>query len=132
MSVSLCQWRGGFAQGSDVVEDPERASMGRYDQIILMNPQIAHGSVRQVELQRLPVLAVIEGHPHRILRAREQQALAHGIFADRIDGTEVWQADGYQLPAIASIVGAVDVWMHIIDAEAAHRNVHGLLIEVGG
>ena len=49
-----------------------------------------------------------------------------------IDGTEVWQADGYQLPAIASIVGAVDVWMHIIDAEAAHRNVQGLLIEVGG
>src|SRR5438045_4826276 len=36
-------------------ENPERAAVRGNDQILAVNPEVAHGSVRQVELQRLPM-----------------------------------------------------------------------------
>ena len=61
-----------FAQWSDVIEDPEAAAVRGHDQIIVVNPEIAHRRVRQIQLQRLPAIAVIERYPDRILRPGEQ------------------------------------------------------------
>ena len=34
------------------------------DEVIVVNPKIAHGGVRQIQLQRLPVVAIVERNPH--------------------------------------------------------------------
>ena len=81
-----------FAQCGDVVENPEGASVGADDEIVVVNREIAHGGVRQIELQRLPMVAVVERNPNGIFGSGEQQSFADGIFADGVDGAEVGKA----------------------------------------
>src|SRR2546429_8400310 len=68
-------------QRRDVIQNPERASVRGNNQIISMNRQVAHGGVREVEFERLPVIAVVEGNVDGPFRARKQQSLSPGIFA---------------------------------------------------
>ncbi len=42
------------------------------------------GHVRQVRLQWLPVLSIIEQNINRVLRSQEQQAFAHRVLADAV------------------------------------------------
>ena len=42
------------------------------------------GHVRQVRLQWLPVLSIIERNIDRVLRSQEQQAFAHRVLADTV------------------------------------------------
>ncbi len=88
--------------------------------------------MRQIQLQRLPVVAVIERNPYRVFGPGKQQALADGIFAHRVHGTEVGQAARDQLPTLAAIVRAIDIWMRIVDAETTDRCVRSLFIKVRG
>ena len=52
-----------FAQRRDVIKNPERAPVRADDEVVVVNPEIAHGGVRQIQLQGLPVVAVIERDP---------------------------------------------------------------------
>ncbi len=104
--------------------------MSGNDQIIVVNPEIAHRSVRQIELQRLPVVSVIKRNPNRIFSPGEEQAFANGIFAHRVDGAEVRQAGCNQLPVLAAVVCAIDIGAKIVDAEPTHRSVRSALVEV--
>ena len=83
--------------------------------------EIPHRGRGQVELQRRPVIAVVERDPHTRLGAGKEQPFANGIFAHRVDGRVVRQAGGDQLPSLTAIVRAVDVRLQVVDAEAAHR-----------
>ena len=47
-------------QRCDVIKHPETASMRRNDEIVLVHQEVTHGCVRQIQLQRLPVIAVAE------------------------------------------------------------------------
>src|SRR5271163_34474 len=58
---------GGFAERSDVIENPEGAAVRGQDQVAFVNPKVAHGGVRQIQLQGLPVIAVVERNPDCIL-----------------------------------------------------------------
>ena len=84
----------GLAQRADVIQHPKRAAVRGEDQVLIMDDEIAHGSVRQIKLQRLPVLAVVEGDPDRPLGACEKQAMPHRILAHRIDGSILRQPGG--------------------------------------
>ncbi len=42
------------------------------------------GYVRQVRLQWLPVLSIIERNIDRVLRSHERQAFAHRVLADTV------------------------------------------------
>ena len=64
-----------LAQRRDVVENPERAAVSGDDEIVAVNGQIAHRGDRQVELQRLPVVAVVERNVNAEFGAGEEQAL---------------------------------------------------------
>src|SRR6476660_8490417 len=96
-------------QRSDVVENPERAAVRSDDQVVAMNRQVAHGSMRQVKLQRLPVIAVIERNEYAALGSREQQSLAHRIFAHYVHRSVIGKAGDNFLPTFAEVVRAVDV-----------------------
>ena len=132
MGVGGSERSGGFAQRGDVIQNPERAAVRGYDEVVVVNPQIAHGGVGQIQLQGLPMIAVVERDPDCVLRAGKQQPFAHGIFADCIDRTDFRQAGGDQLPCLTAVVRAVNVGLLVVDAEAAHGGVGGVVIEVRG
>src|SRR5258708_23685799 len=102
------------------------------NEIMVMKPQVAHGSVGQIELESLPVVTVIEGDPNAFLGAGEQKALADGVFAHGVNGSVVWEASGDESPSLSTIARAINVRAQIIDAKAAHRSVGGLVIKVRG
>ena len=47
-------------QRRQIVQDPKGASSGRGDEIVVADLEIVHGGDRQVELKRLPVIAVVK------------------------------------------------------------------------
>src|SRR5205807_7798399 len=64
----------------DVVKHPEAATVCADDQIIFVNDEITHGHWRQIELQRLPMVSIIEGNEDAKLRACEEQSASLGVF----------------------------------------------------
>ena len=47
-------------QGGDVIQYPEGAAMSGYDQVIVVNVQVMDRNGGQVQLERLPVAALIQ------------------------------------------------------------------------
>ena len=52
------------------------------DQIVAVNRQIADGSHRQIKLQRLPVVAVVERYINAQFSSGKEQSLFLGVFAN--------------------------------------------------
>src|SRR6266566_3609556 len=73
------------------------------DEIVVVNPKVAHRGVRKIELERLPMVAIVKGNPNAVFRAGEEQASAHMVFADCVDRRVVRQAARDQLPALAAV-----------------------------
>src|SRR5207247_5892521 len=77
----LLHARRDLPQRRDVVHDPERPAHRRRDEIPVVDLDTGGGRRRQILLQRLPVLALIEGHERPFARARIEQAFLLGILA---------------------------------------------------
>src|SRR5580658_3537181 len=79
---------GDLAQRSDVVENPEAATVSTDDQIVHVviggGGEIAERSGRKVLAQRLPVIAVIEADVDGGLSAGKEQARLLGIGAENV------------------------------------------------
>jgi hypothetical protein len=54
VGIRLPQWR-------DIVQNPKRAAMRRGNKVIVFDRQVVNGGRRQIELERLPMGAVIDG-----------------------------------------------------------------------
>src|SRR5579862_818715 len=108
-----------FAKRRHVVENPKSTAMRRDNQIAAMNPKITHGSVGEIQLQRLPMLAAIERDPYGIFSSSKNQVLTHRIFAYRVNRTDLWKPFNDQFPGLAGVVSTINIWMFIVDAKAA-------------
>ena len=118
----------GLVQRRQVVENPEGAALCGHDQILVRHLDIGDGRVRQIELEALPVRAVIEGNVHAEFGAGVEQAGAVGIFAHHargLIGGDAVLAVGEQRPGLAEIVGAVDEGREIAQQEAIDGGVRG-------
>src|SRR5215831_5133062 len=71
-----------LCRSGDVVKDPKRTPVRGGHEVIAMDGQVANRAHRQVELERLPVVAIVKGNVHSQLGAGEQQALLLRIFAN--------------------------------------------------
>src|SRR5271165_3742461 len=97
-----------------------------------MNREVAHGSVWEVELERLPRIAVVERNVHGSFRAGVEQALAPGIFANDIGRRVVGDTAGDLDPSRAEIARAVEVRVEIVEAKTIDRRIGGAGSEVRG
>ena len=68
-------------QRSEVVENPDRASLRRNNQILAMDFDVRDRHVWQVQLKRLPVRAVVERNKHAEFSAGVKQSFAIRILA---------------------------------------------------
>ena len=105
-----------LAQRSDVVEDPESASVRRYDEIVILNDEIAHRGRRQIQPQRLPVCAVIERDIHALFRSREKQPFALGIFADGVHRLAGRDFVHNFCPRFAAVLRSKNVRLQIVES----------------
>jgi hypothetical protein len=76
-----------LAQRRQVVEDPERPAVRARDEVATPHDEVADRAVGQIELQRLPALAVVERHEHARLGAGVEQPAPLGVLAHDVDET---------------------------------------------
>src|SRR5207245_2394508 len=74
----------GLPKRADIVEHPERTAMRGHHEIVVMNNHVVNRRARQMELERLPIRAIVEGNPDACFRTGVKQALALGILAHRV------------------------------------------------
>ena len=113
-------------QRRQVVENPERPALRRKHEIVVRDLDIGDRRVRQIQLEGLPVRAVIERNVHAEFGARVEQAGAIGILADDARGLvrgDAVLAIGEARPGLAEIVRAVDVRREVAEQVAVDRGV---------
>ena len=71
----LAQWR-------EVIQNPEGTPVGSSDQIAVLDLEVIDRNHRQVALQPMPVLSVVEAHENPGFRADEKQSEAGRVCAD--------------------------------------------------
>jgi hypothetical protein len=84
----------GLAQRRSVVENPEAAAVRGDDQVVAVDHQVAHRDRRQIQLQGLPVVAIVEGNRDTELGCRVEQSLARRIFANVVHVRRLAEAVG--------------------------------------
>src|SRR5713226_7535006 len=107
MRVRFRDIRGELAQRSYVIENPERAAMRGDDEVVAVNDEVAHGGMRQILLQRLPMVAIVERDVDRAFRSGKEQALTNGIFANGVAGAAAGNSICDFLPGFSKVAGAV-------------------------
>src|ERR1019366_3935382 len=98
-----------LAQRRSVVQYPEPAAERGNYQVVAMHHQVAYRAGRHVQLERLPVAAVIQGERHVALGGGVEQAAAHGIFADAVEVGGLGEAIYGERPRLSVIARAVQV-----------------------
>ncbi len=106
--------------------------MGADDDVVVVDDEIADGSGWQIHFERLPMVAVIPRDVDGALGSGEEQALAPGIFTDRVHRFIFGQAGGDLLPGLARVVCAVDVRVQVVEAKSVDGGVDGIFIEMRG
>ena len=109
-----CRLRSCAAQRRDVVQNPERASMRCHHEIVILHDQVMDRTVRQIQLQRLPVRSAIERNINPSLRPRIQQILPHRIFADDMRVSAIRDATRNFRPRLAEIRGFEKIRLQIV------------------
>src|SRR5437660_11678609 len=104
----------GLAQGRDVVEDPERASVGGHYEVIILDHQIVNWRVWQIQLQGLPVCAIVEGNVDAGFRASIEHLLLAGILSDSMHVRAIGNTVYSLLPRLAKLTGLADIAFRIV------------------
>ena len=97
--------------------------MGRGNEVIVFDCQVVDRRSRQVQLQRLPVRAIVGREVHSRLRARVEQALHLGVFAHRSHVSAGGNAVGDASPRLAEVVGLVDQRIEVVQLVAVDRRI---------
>ena len=114
-------------QHGTVIENPDAATIAAHNQIVSMERNVAIRRVRQIQLQRLPVVTVIKRDVHPTFGASIQQPGTLGIGTNHAGGTATrlirGESVGDARPRLAVIVGTVEVRRVVTHARKIDRHV---------
>src|SRR5579884_370459 len=114
---------GKLAQQRDILENPERAAVGRGDEIVVLADQVVDRTERQVKLERLPVVAVVEAGVGAGLRAGIEKPLAFRVLAADAGEGAGRNAGGDFGPGLAEVMGAVEIGGDVVVLVIIDRQV---------
>ena len=114
---------GKLAQRRNIIKNPERPAVRGQNKLVVFHHQVVNRRSRQVELQRAPVCAVIERNEHTSLGAGIKQPAFLGVFADCTYKRVLWNAAYDSRPALAVVVGLIDVRTQVVILVAVNRQV---------
>ncbi len=93
-----------------------------------MHQQIVDARNRQIELQALPVLTIIERQVNTMAGAGVQQPRQGGILAHHVDELTLRQAVTDFTPARAGVVGDISAWREIIQPVPVDGHIGGIRV----
>src|SRR5437867_2538946 len=88
--------------------------MSGNDQIIVFNDEIPDRGDRQIHLQRLPLVAVIEGDVDSVLSASKKQSFPYWIFAHNVDIGALRNAFCDFGPSLSQVVRAINIGLQVV------------------
>ena len=86
-------------------------------EVVILDDEVTDRRGRHVQPQVVPVIAVVEREPDLRLTPREQQSLPPRVFLHRVDVRAVGDAAHDLRPALAAVLGPVDVRTQIVEME---------------
>ena len=117
---------GKLQDGRVVVQDPEAPAHGRQHHVLVHDFDVRHRSDREVELEGLPVLPVIEGNEHPKLGSGIEQAFPIRIFPDHVHGVVVRNpvaAGRDPRPRLTVVLSLVDIGLEIAEQVTQNGDV---------
>src|SRR5258708_35098309 len=112
-------------QRLDVIEHPESPAVRSCDEVVFVQREIADRRRRQVEAQRLPAIAVVEGDVDGLLAAGEKKTALLRIFSNDVDDSARRNPADDLGPTFPAVARAKDVRAEIVEAECVDRGVRG-------
>ena len=79
-----------------------------------MDDNVADGSGGEIELEGLPVIAIVKRKVNAKFGARVEEALTFGIFADAVEEGGFGNAIDDEIPGLAVIAGAIEIGMAVV------------------
>src|SRR5439155_12585284 len=122
---------GRLAEWGDVVENPEGATVRRDYQVIAVDREIANGTDRQIQLQRLPLVPVVERHVDTQFSTGEEQSSSPRVLANGPQEIRSRNAARDQLPGGGIVMRSIDIWCLIIEATPINNRVSEGRIKMG-
>src|SRR5260370_6369284 len=119
-----------LAQRRNVIQNPKGAAVRGDHEVVAMHHEVADRSGGQVELQRLPGIAIMERDVDAHFRAGVEQAFARGILADAVEEAAFGNAGGGALPGFAEVARAVEIRLQVFEAMPFDRGVRGGGVEM--
>src|SRR6476646_5014763 len=104
--------------------------MRRDDEIIIFDDKIMYRRNGQVELKRLPGVAVVNREVNAELRPRKEQAFLYAIFTNGSHVCAVGDTVVDSGPGLAKITRAIDVGADIVESMAVDRGIGDAGVEV--
>ena len=124
-----------LAQRRVIVQHPDAAAVGAGHQVVAVNHQVAIRRGGEIELQRLPVVAVVERDVHPALRAREQQPRLFRVAPNHPGEAAARQvprqAAHDRRPRLAVVARAEEIRLVVAGRVEVDRHVRRPRIEVG-
>ena len=112
----------------DVVEHPEAAAVRGHNQVVVLHHEVVHRRERQIQLHRLPLLAIVEGNENAGLSAREEQASTSGIDTHGVDIGIRGKAIPKPGPSFTEVRGLENVWREVVQFMPFDSHVCGARI----
>ena len=136
MDVGLENLGSELLERGDIIQNPESAPVGPYDQVVEMplNDEIMDWCMGKIVLQWHPGFTVVHGDIHGILRPEKEQPLPHRIFPHAMGITEYafGNAGTDHFPAFSIVCSLVDIGIAVVDLMEIHRDIAGRGIVPGG
>ena len=111
------------SQRGEVVEDPDRAAVRAGDQIAILDHQIVKRRHRQIELEAIPVRAVVERNVEAGLGSGEEQTRLGGVGPDDAGEVVVGDAVVDPRPVLAVVAGDVEIGLEVVVLVAGRGDI---------
>src|SRR5581483_12247744 len=107
--------RRNLAQRRHVVEKSERTGMRGGKQIVALDHKIMHRRTRQIELQALPMAAVVERDEDAGFGGGIEQSALHRVLTNRMDEGTGRKSGVDARPCLAAVIGLEDVRVDVVE-----------------
>jgi len=121
-----------LAQRRHVIQYPERSPMSGDHEVIIVDHQVTHGTVGQVQLQGLPLVTIVKRNKDAGFRARIEQALSHRVLTHGVDEAPFRNALDDFRPRLAAVARALDMRLEVFQAMPVDGRVDGVSIVARG
>ena len=109
MKIGANNISGQLVQRSQIIDQPETTTLGSGNQVVVFDGQIGDRYNRQIQLERLPVGAIVEGDVHPRFSTCVQQTCTFLISADNPRKMVVRNAIGDFGPGFAVVFGVKQI-----------------------